>query len=115
MKLLMKSRSDACATRLIECFDYHISYELRIFGWWRDHQRLSTGFGLTIEHIVNHYSHVFVWDGERLRDVRNEILQRHKVNTGGTGPSAPVLRRADFTGRRRSVGDGDSQTTGLAK
>jgi hypothetical protein len=98
MRILMKPRSDACATRIFEIDGELLSHKLRMFGWWRGGNPL--GFGLKYEHIINHYSHVYMWDGEKLRDIRNEILQHHKVNTGRMGISPSVLRNSDFTGRR---------------
>ena len=113
MRILMKPRSDACTTRIFEIDGELLSHKLRMFGWWRSGN--STGFGLKYEHIINHYSYVYAWDGEKLRDIRNEILKHHGVNTGGDF-DGKHLRRCDFRGPgRRGVVDGDKETTSPAE
>ncbi len=88
----MKPHSDACATRVFEIDGELLSHKLRMFGWWRSGN--SIGFGLKYEHIINHYSHVYLWNGYNLRNIRDEILLHHGVNT-----------RRDFDGKHLSDRD----------
>jgi len=91
---------------MFEIREEMLSHTLKMFGWWRAGS--PTGFGLKYETIISHYSHVFVWNGEKLRDIRNEILQHQGLNIRGDF-DGKHLSRSDFRGpRRRRVAHGDT-------
>jgi hypothetical protein len=56
-----------------------------------------------------------VWDGYELRDIRNEILEHHGVNTRRVFDGKHLSARDFRPSRRRDMVDGDSQTTGFAQ
>lgn len=75
MKILMKPRSSACATRVLEVSDHHLSEHLGFYGWWRPGEEL--GFCLSFQHLIDHYDFIYSWNGDKIRNIRHEILEAH--------------------------------------